>query len=77
MSIPIQKATSENSISLTLRERQILQYADEHDATSKEIASALGIEKRTVEFHIANVFRKMGVKRRQSAIKMAKALGLL
>ena len=45
---------------LTRREREVhhlLQLAK----CNKEIASALGIEVRTVRFHVENIFRKFGV----------------
>ncbi len=59
--------------SLSPREREVL---DEliHGHYNKNIADHLGITPRTVEFHRANIFTKMGV---SSAIELAHQLGRL
>ena len=59
--------------SLSQREREVL---DElvHGHYNKTIADHLGITPRTVEFHRANIFTKLGV---QSAIELAHQLGRL
>ena len=59
--------------SLSPREREVL---DEllRGHYNKNIAEHLGITKRTVEFHRANIFEKMGV---ESAIELAHQLGKL
>jgi len=59
--------------SLSPREREVL---DEliHGHYNKNIADHLGITPRTVEFHRANIFEKMGV---SSAIELAHKLGRL
>jgi len=58
---------------LSPREREVL---DEllHGHYNKNIAEHLGITARTVEFHRANIFEKMGV---ESAIELAHKLGQL
>ena len=45
-----------------------------HPALAQEVADHLGITQRTVEFHRANIFDKMGV---SSAIELAHKLGRL
>jgi two-component system response regulator DctR len=59
--------------SLSPREREVL---DEliRGHYNKNIAAHLGITSRTVEFHRANIFEKMGV---NSAIELAHKLGQL
>jgi two-component system response regulator DctR len=59
--------------SLSPREREVL---DEliRGHYNKNIADHLGITPRTVEFHRANIFEKMGV---NSAIELAHKLGRL
>lgn len=59
--------------SLSPREREVL---DElvHGHYNKNIADHLGITPRTVEFHRANIFEKMGV---SSAVELAHKLGRL
>ncbi len=59
--------------SLSPREREVL---DEllRGHYNKNIAEHLGITQRTVEFHRANIFEKMGV---ESAIELAHQLGQL
>jgi DNA-binding NarL/FixJ family response regulator len=43
---------------LTRREREVYPLLSK---SNKEIASALGIEVRTVRFHVENILRKFGV----------------
>ncbi len=63
-------------VRLTAREFEILGLvADGH--RSKDAADILFVSKRTVDFHIANVFRKLGVKNRLRAISAARRLGVL
>ena len=40
------------------------------DKTNKEIASVLGIKKRTVDTHCLNIYRKLGVTTRSGAIEI-------
>jgi len=47
----------EVKLTLTNREMQIVKYICE-GKTNKEIASSLNIERRTVEFHRSNIFKK-------------------
>lgn len=59
--------------SLSPREREVLNELV-HGHYNKNIADHLGITPRTVEFHRANIFEKMGV---ASAIELAHKLGRL
>lgn len=61
---------------LTSREREILaSLAD--GATTKQIARRLGISPRTVETHIAKLYRKLGVRTRVQAVARAASLGII
>ena len=51
---------------LTFRERQVLKLVSE-GYTNKEVAHALNVKRRTVEFHMSNVFRKLNVNSRTEA----------
>jgi len=61
---------------LTDRELFILRLLDK-DFTNKEIARQLVITTGTVKVHISNVYRKLSVNNRRSAVSLAKALGFL
>lgn len=58
------------------REVQILRLISK-GRTTAEIASALGITQRTVKWHVANIFRKLGVRTRAEAVAVAARRGLL
>ncbi|WP_344349198.1 helix-turn-helix transcriptional regulator, partial [Catellatospora coxensis] len=53
---------------LTAREREVLAWAL-RGAPAKEIASALVLGERTVETHLASIYRKLGVRTRIELIK--------
>jgi two-component system, NarL family, response regulator DegU len=61
---------------LTKREREVLQLMNLGN-TNNKIALALKTSERTVEFHVSNILRKLGVKNRQEAIAYNKEKGLL
>lgn len=61
---------------LTPREFACLSAAASGD-TNKVIARALSISGRTVQFHIVNACRKLGVQRRSQAIAIARERGLI
>ena len=56
---------------LTEREREVLHLVA-RGKTNKEIAIALGVAERTVEFHVGNVLGKLGVASRVEAAVWAK-----
>lgn len=61
---------------LTKREREVLLLiAGGH--SSQHVAESLFVSKRTVDFHLANIFEKLKVENRIKAIVKASKLGLL
>jgi DNA-binding CsgD family transcriptional regulator len=65
----------ENPIILTDREIEILSYVLD-GKTSSEVAAILGRSKRTIDFHLSNIYTKLEVKNRVQAIRAAASLGL-
>ncbi len=63
-------------ISLTPRELEVL-VAVFSGKSAKEIAEELFLSKRTVEFHLANVYRKLNVSNKVGAMRACLAHGLL
>jgi ATP/maltotriose-dependent transcriptional regulator MalT len=61
---------------LTERELQILRLL-EKGLTNREIASDLVVTPGTVKLHTKHVYRKLSVNNRQTAVTLARALGLL
>ncbi len=67
---------AEVAADLTPREQQVLELlSDGH--TMRQIATRLGISPRTVETHVAKVYRKLGVRTRVQAVSRAATLGLV
>lgn len=65
-----------NPVKLTKREAEILGYLAQ-GVTSKEIAATLFLSKRTVDFHLANIYAKLSVKNRLQAFHAATSRGLM
>ncbi len=63
-------------IKLTKREVEVLTLVIEGKA-SKEVAELLYVSKRTVDFHLANIYEKLNVTNRVQAFRRAVALGLI
>lgn len=63
-------------ISLTRRELEVLTLVVEGHS-SKEVADMLYVSKRTVDFHLANIYDKLQVSNRVQAFRRATRLGLL
>ena len=61
---------------LTDRELEILEYVS-LGLTVKQVATRLGLSPRTVEAHIAKLYRKLGVRNRVQAVSRAASLGLI
>ncbi len=55
---------------LTEREHQVLQLV-QRKFSNKEIGAALLVSESTVKFHLANIYGKLGVRSRQSAVELA------
>jgi len=60
---------------LTLREVEVLKWSAE-GKTAAEVAIILDLKKRTVNFHIGNAMRKIGVRNKISAVVHAALQGL-
>jgi two-component system nitrate/nitrite response regulator NarL len=70
------RESSEVVSSLTPREREILELLAE-GLTTQQIGRRLGISPRTVETHVAKLYRKLEVRTRVQAIAKAASLGLI
>jgi len=68
--------TASEHVTLTRREVEILALVVEGHP-SKEVADILYISKRTVDFHLDNVYGKLQVKNKMQAFQKATKLGLL
>ena len=66
----------ENFNALTVRERQVLDFAVE-GRTSVQIAERLGISPRTAETHRSNIYKKLRLKSQADLIALALRRGLI
>ena len=60
--------------SLSKREEEVLNLLLQ-GKSDKQIAAALGISERTVEFHLGNIYRKLGVSSNVEAMALVQSLG--
>lgn len=68
--------SSKRAVRLTKREIEVLSLiAQGH--SSKEAADVLFVSKRTVDFHLANIYDKLQVNNRVQAFRAATRLGLI
>jgi DNA-binding CsgD family transcriptional regulator len=67
---------AEEPIKLTKREIEVLTLVIE-GKSSKEVADMLYVSKRTVDFHLANIYDKLQVSNRVQAFRRAARLGLI
>ncbi|MCA9830085.1 MAG: response regulator transcription factor [Dehalococcoidia bacterium] len=67
--------TTRRGFALTARERETL-VALASGASNAEIAAAMTLSPRTVEYHLANIYSKLGVHSRVAAVNAARELGL-
>jgi DNA-binding NarL/FixJ family response regulator len=67
---------SQVQATLTPRELQILVMVSD-GFTMQQVANRLGISPRTVETHVAKLYRKLGVRTRVQAVSRAAQLGLI
>jgi DNA-binding NarL/FixJ family response regulator len=64
----------ENPARLTKREREVLSLLCD-GLSSKEVADAIYVSKRTVDFHLSKIYEKLGVENRAKAYCKAIELG--
>ncbi len=65
-----------DTVRLTKRELEILSLIVEGHS-SKQVADQLFVSKRTVDFHLDNIYEKLQVTNRMQAMQRANRLGLL
>jgi len=70
------RVEGKEKLQLTERELAVLQRIP-HGERNKEIAARLGISEPTVKSHLANIYYKLGVDSRASAVAMAMERGIL
>jgi len=75
-SAPVSTGIHADGPELSSREEEVLQ-AIARGERSKEIALQMGISERTVKAHLSNIYSKLGVDSRASAIAVAAKRGLL
>jgi ATP/maltotriose-dependent transcriptional regulator MalT len=67
--------TAGREVHLTKREKQVLDLISQGHS-SREAAERLVVSKRTVDFHLANIYDKLQVTNRVQAFRAAMRLGL-
>lgn len=68
--------SAQRAVRLTKREIEVLSLiAQGH--SSKEAADTLFVSKRTVDFHLANIYDKLQVNNRVQAFRAATRMGLI
>lgn len=67
---------SSGPVRLTKREVEVLVLVIE-GKSSKEVADHIYVSKRTVDFHLANIYQKLGVSNRVQAFREATRRNLL
>jgi DNA-binding CsgD family transcriptional regulator len=70
------KSKNKGGIRLSTREAEVLSLLAKGNS-SQVVADTLFISKRTVDFHLANVYEKLGVDNRVQAILSVGRLGLI
>lgn len=69
-------SVSGRGVRLTKREIEVLSLIAQGNS-SKEAADVLYVSKRTVDFHLANIYDKLQVNNRVQAFRAATRLGLI
>ena len=69
-------ASGRHGVRLSNREIEILRHIAEGNRT-KEVANILFVSKRTIDYHLANAYQKLGVSNRIQAILLASRMGLI
>lgn len=73
---PAKPPTSPPAATLSLRQREVLQLVAE-GKSNKEIASAINVTVKTIEFHKARISKELGVHSTAELTKQAISLGLI
>ena len=76
MATTMSTASKEGSVPLTDREAEVLNRVLE-GRSSKEVARLLFVSKRTIDFHLTNIYHKLHVSNRVQAVLRAAQMGLL
>ncbi|MGJ8673534.1 response regulator [Rubritalea sp.] len=72
----MRKAPTTDSFKLSAREIEVLEHLT-MDLSVKEIAGRLGISRRTVAFHLENIYRKLQVQSQSGAVAKALRSGII
>lgn len=72
----LQDPARPGKVSLTRTEQKVLSHISK-GYSSKEVADHLTVSKRTIDFHLANIYDKLQVRNRVQALRIAASLGLL
>ena len=73
---PQRRQTPPSNVTLSLRQREVLQLVAE-GKSNKEIASAINVTVKTIEFHKARISKELGVHTTAELTKQAISLGLI
>lgn len=73
---PQRRQPPPSSVTLSLRQREVLQLVAE-GKSNKEIASAINVTVKTIEFHKARISKELGVHTTAELTKQAISLGLI
>ena len=76
LDIPVSPIRLSKAVELTRREQIVLTELAEHDSI-RAVAEALSVSPHTIKTQQQSIYRKLGVTSRQSAIDVARELGLL
>lgn len=74
--LPATGLRSREVAGITRQEQRVLLYVTD-GCSNKEVARALNLSESAVKFHLRNLFRKVGVRRRADLRERASALGIL
>jgi DNA-binding NarL/FixJ family response regulator len=73
---PAKQPNSTPAVTLSLRQREVLQLVAE-GKSNKEIAAAINVTVKTIEFHKARISKELGVHTTAELTKQAITLGLI
>ena len=71
-----ERTSADASSILTSREKEVLTHLSE-GKSARQISKVLGLSERTVNTHVANLYRKLGSTNRVEAIREGMRLGLI